>query len=334
MTTTGMNTSAFSAASAVSALDAHLTPAAPVVSVKPVTLDSPGRGTDLRVRISAPAAGSGLPVVLLSHGHGSSLEGYGPLADFWAAHGFVVIQPTHLDSRTVGLPQDDPRTPRLWRFRVEDMKRVLDHLDVLEAAVPGLGGRPDRTRVAAAGHSFGGQTVGNLLGLRVLDPVTGREEDDLSDARITAGVLLATAGRGGADLTPYAAETFPFLNPDFARMRTPALVVVGDRDDSPLSRRGPEWMTDAYTLSPGDKSLLTLFGAEHSLGGIPGYEARETTDENPEHVALLQRVTWAYLRHALGVDDTAWAAAREALSGGGAAPARLETREPGGTPAE
>ena len=146
MTTTGMNTSALSAVSAVSALDAHLTPAAPVVSVKPVTLDSPGRGTDLRVRISAPAAGSGLPVVLLSHGHGSSLEGYGPLADFWAAHGFVVIQPTHLDSRTVGLPQDDPRTPRLWRFRVEDMKRVLDHLDVLEAAVPGLGGRPDRTR--------------------------------------------------------------------------------------------------------------------------------------------------------------------------------------------
>ncbi|MFS8204140.1 alpha/beta hydrolase family protein [Streptomyces sp. CWNU-52B] len=302
-----------------------LTPPTPVVSVKPVTLAAPGRGTDLQVRISAPAAGAGLPVVVLSHGYGSSLDGYGPLADFWASHGFVVIQPTHLDSRTVGLPQGDPRTPRLWRFRVEDMKRVLDHLDLLEAAVPGLGGRVDRTRVAAAGHSFGGQTAGNLLGLRVLDPVSQGEED-LSDERIKAGVLLATAGKGGADLTPFAAEHFPFMNPSFDHMTTPALVVAGDRDDSPLSVRGPEWLADPYFLSPGDKSLLTLFGAEHSLGGIAGYEVQETTDENPERVALVQRVTWAYLRHALGIDDTDWALARKSLSDGGHPLGRIESK--------
>ncbi|MFE1797373.1 alpha/beta hydrolase family protein [Streptomyces sp. NPDC059517] len=285
--------------------------------MKPVVLEAPGRGQDLQVRVSAPVTGSGLPIVVLSHGFGSSLDGYGPLADFWAAHGFVVVQPTHLDSRTVGLAQDDPRTPRIWRHRVEDVKRVLDRLDLLEAAVPGLGGRLDRTRIAAAGHSFGGQTAGNLLGLRVLDPVSG-EEADLSDARIKAGVLLATAGKGGADLTPFAAENFPFMNPSFANMTAPALVVAGDRDDSPLSVRGPEWLADPYFLSPGDKSLLTLFGAEHSLGGIAGYEVRETTDENPERVALVQRVTWAYLRHALGIEDDSWAAARKALSEGAA----------------
>lgn len=302
-----------------------VTPAAPVVSVKPIVLPAPERGTDLHVRVSAPVTGHDLPVVLLAHGFGSSLEGYGPLADFWAAHGFVVIQPTHLDSRTVGLAQDDPRTPRIWRFRVEDMKRVLDDLDTLEAAVPGLAGRLDRSRIAAAGHSFGGQTAGNLLGLRVLDPVT-REQRDLSDPRITAGVLLATAGRGGADLTPFAAEHFPFMNPGFAHMTTPALVVVGDRDDSPLSVRGPEWMADPYALSPGDKSLLTLFGAEHSLGGIAGHEVKETTDENPARVALVQQVTWAYLRHALGIDSTAWAAARKLLAEGAHPLGRLESR--------
>nr|WP_314411784.1 chlorophyllase [Streptomyces sp. DSM 40484] len=281
--------------------------------MKPVVLEAPGRGEDLQVRISAPVSGDGLPIVLLSHGYGSSFDGYGPLADFWAAHGFVVVQPTHLDSRTVGLAQDDPRTPRIWRYRVEDMKRVLDRLDLLEAAVPGLGGRPDRSRIAAAGHSFGGQTAGNLLGLRVLDPV-GKEEVDLSDARIKAGVLLATAGKGGADLTPFAAEHFPFMNPSFANMAAPALVVAGDRDDSPLSVRGPDWLADPYFLSPGDKSLLTLFGAEHSLGGIAGYDVRETTDENPERVALLQRVTLAYLRHALGIEDDSWRAVRTELA--------------------
>lgn len=299
--------------------------ASPVVSVKPVVLEAPGRGADLEVRVSAPATGSGLPVVLLSHGFGSSMNGYGPLADYWAARGFVVVQPTHLDSRTAGLPPDDPRTPRLWRFRVEDMKRILDRLDLLAAAVPGLAGRLDPDRIAAAGHSFGGQTAGTLLGLRVIDPVSGAAED-LSDPRVRAGVLLATAGRGGADLTPFAAEQFPFMNPDFAHLTTPALVVAGDADDSPLSVRGPEWLTDPYVLSPGAESLLTLFGAEHSLGGIVGYEARETTDEDPERVALVQRVTWAYLRHALGLGDAEWAAVQRALSEDAAAPGRIESK--------
>jgi predicted dienelactone hydrolase len=297
----------------------------PVVSVKPVVLSAPGRGEDLHVKVSAPTVGRALPIVVLSHGFGSSLEGYGPLADFWAAHGFVVIQPTHLDSRTVGLPPDDPRTPRIWRHRVEDMKCVLDQLDLLEAAVPGLSGRLDRQRIAAAGHSFGGQTAGNLLGLRVLDPES-KKHADLSDPRVRAGVLLATAGQGGSDLTPYAAENFPFMNPSFADMARPALVIVGDRDHSPLTVRGPDWMADPYVLSPGDKSLLTLFGAEHSLGGITGYEVRETTDENSERVALIQRITWAYLRHALGIEDSNWVAAQKALSESANPLGRIESK--------
>jgi predicted dienelactone hydrolase len=112
--------------------ESGLTAPAPVVSVKPLVLSAPGRGDDLQVKVSAPTAGSELPIIVFSHGSGSSLDGYGPLADFWAAHGFIVIQPTHLDSRTVGLSRDDARTPRIWRFRVEDMKRILDHLDLLE----------------------------------------------------------------------------------------------------------------------------------------------------------------------------------------------------------
>jgi predicted dienelactone hydrolase len=300
--------------------------AAPVVSVKPVVLSAPGRGVDLHVRVSAPVTGGDLPVIVFSHGYGSSLDGYGPLTDFWAAHGFAVVQPTHLDSRTVGLPPDDPRRAGIWRSRVEDMTRILDRLELLESAVPGLGGRLDRSRVAAAGHSFGGQTAGVLLGLRVLDAEVD-EGEDLSDPRVEAGVLLATAGRGGADLTPFAAENFPWMrNPSFAHMTTPALVVAGDQDDLPLTVRGPAWMTDPYFLSPGRKSLLTLFGAEHSLGGIGGYEAKETTDENPRRVALIQQVTWAYLRHALGIDDSGWAAAQKTLPESADPLGRIESR--------
>jgi fermentation-respiration switch protein FrsA (DUF1100 family) len=213
----------------------------------------------------------------------------------------------------------------MWRFRVEDLKRILDHLDLLEAAVPGLAGRLDRGRLAVAGHSFGGQSAGNLLGLRVLEP-DSKEEADLSDSRVSAGVLLATAGTGGTDLTPFAAEHFPYMNPSFSDMTTPTLVIAGDHDDLPLTVRGPDWCTDPYFLSPGAESLLTLFGAEHSLGGIAGYEVAETTDENPARVGLIQQVTWAYLRHALGIEDASWQAAQKALAADSGALGRLESK--------
>ncbi|MQS15876.1 chlorophyllase [Streptomyces kaniharaensis] len=291
-----------------------------VVSAKPVVLPAPGRGEDLQVRVSAPAGGGGLPVIVFSHGFGWSMNGYAPLADHWAAHGFVVVQPTHLDSRTLRISAEDPRTPRMWRFRIEDITRVLDGLDVLEASVPGLAGRVDQGRIAVAGHSWGAQTVSALLGARVLD-ADGVPGQDMSDPRVKAGVLLALTGLGD-DLTPFAAEHFPFMKPSFDTMTTPALVVAGDKDQSHLSTRGPDWFTDPYTYSPAPKSLLTLFGAEHSLGGIPGYEVAETTDENPARVALIQHLTTAFLHSALDPADTGWEAAASALQ---AAPDPLGT---------
>ena len=297
----------------------------PVVSVSPVALPAPDRGEDLQMRVSAPTTGEHLPIILFSHGFGSSMRAYGPLVDFWAGHGFVVVQPTHLDSRTVGLDAGDPRRPSLWRSRVEDMRSILDNLDVVEAAVPQLQGRLDHGRIAVAGHSFGGQTAGVLLGLRVLDPDSG-DETGLSDPRVRAGVLLATAGRGGDDLRPGMIEQFPWLNPSFARMATPTLVVAGDADVSFLTTRGAGWSADPYRLSPAGKSLLTLFGAEHSLGGIPGYEAAETTDESPERVAALQQLTWAYLRTALDPEDPAWPAAKAAFTENSNPLGRIESR--------
>jgi hypothetical protein len=197
---------------------------------------------------------------------------------------------------------------------------------VLEAAVPGLAGRLDRRRIAAAGHSFGGATAAVLLGLRVTDPQTG-VADDLSDPRVTAGVLLATAGRGGDHLTPYAAQNLPWLREvDFSHLTAPALVVAGDKDHLPVTTRGPEWTTEPYTFSPADKSLLTDFGGEHHLGGISGYDAAETTDENPERVALVQEVTLAYLRHVLGIDSSTWIAAQAALAGTVHPLGRLESK--------
>ena len=294
---------------------------APVLSFGPLVLPSRGRAVDLQVRVSAPVTGSELPVILLSHGHGnsnnlSSLNGYAPLADQWAAHGFAVIQPTHLDSKTLGLREaDDPEAPLYWRSRAGDMTRILDELDVIEAAVPLLPGRLDRSKVAVAGHSMGGHTASVLLGARLTDPRDGTEVN-LAEPRIKAGVLLAAPGRGGEALSEFAAKNYSFFSTvDFSAMNTPALVVAGDKDASThLTVRGPEWHTDPYFLSPGPKSLLTVFGAEHGLGGVAGYDAAETTDESPERVAAVAGLSLAYLRTALYPRDSAWQAACDALT--------------------
>jgi predicted dienelactone hydrolase len=275
---------------------------------------------DLEVRVSAPVTGSDLPVILLSHGQGysnhlSSLNGYAPLANFWAAHGFVVIQPTHLSSSTLSLDPATPGGPLHWRSRAEDMTRILDRLDVIEAAVPQLLGRLDGDKVAVAGHSMGGHTASLLLGARLTDPDDGTEVD-LAEPRIKAGVLLAAPGRGGDAVTEFVAENYSFFSTmDFSKMTTPTLVVAGDKDASThLTVRGPDWHADPYFLSPGPKSLLTLFDAEHGLGGVSGYDVAETTDENPKRVAAVQRLTWAYLRTELHPGDSAWQAARDALT--------------------
>lgn len=294
--------------------------ATPVFSISPISLSAPGREIDLQIRVSAPVTGGDLPVILLSHGHGPSLyipslDGYGPLTNFWAAHGFVVIQPSHLNSKVHGLPPSAPRGPLFWRSRVEDMKHIIDQLDHIEASVPLLRGRLDRSRIVIAGHSMGGHTAGMLLGARLTDPKDKDAIDvNMLEPRIKAGVLLAAPGNGGDDLSTNAAENYSFLNPDFSHMSTPTLVVAGDEDVSPhLTIRGADWYADPYHLSPGSKCLLTLYGAKHGLGGIAGYDAKETGDEDPDRLAAVQRFTWAYLRSQLYPEDFVWDTARAAL---------------------
>lgn len=265
-----------------------------VVPMAPVALPAPRRGIDLNIRVTAPVGGDALPVIIFSHGNVQSLYAYGPIANHWASHGFVVIQPTHLDLRMLGLAPDDWRRRQLWRFREADMLQVFDALEDIERRSPIIHRRLDHTRIAVAGHSWGTQTAGTLLGATHPDPDNGSFVDQ-RDARIKAGVLLAVPGLGGNDLSARAAQAFPFMHPEFSTMATPTLIVAGDRDEGRLTVRGPDWWRDAHDLSPPPKALFTVFGGEHSLGGIPGYEARETSDARPERVAAIQRVTTAFL---------------------------------------
>jgi pimeloyl-ACP methyl ester carboxylesterase len=298
---------------------------APALSMGPLSLSIEGRGELLTYRVTAPAAGDKLPLILFSHGNGQSLYTYGPLINHWASNGFVVINPTHLDSRMIALASDDPRRPQLWRHREQDIVALLDNLNAIEAAVPFIKGRIDRDRIAVAGHSWGAQTASMFLGATHPDPNDGSTVS-LRDVRVKAGVLFAVPGTGGDNLSEFAARNFPFMHPNFSGVTTPTLVVAGDNDNGAMTVRGPDWWREAYDLSPGARALFTVHGGEHSLGGIPNYEARETTDEDPARVAAVQSLSTAFLLGALSGSQGAWCAAVADMTNASASKGTIEEK--------
>ncbi len=308
---------------------------APVLSYNPVRIEVSGRPLPLSVRVSAPATGTGLPVIVFSHGHGPSTfvgssYGYAPLVDFWAAHGFVVVQPLHLDATFLGLREDPaPDAPLYLEHRAEDLRLVVDHLDAIEQAVPGLPGRVDRTRIAAAGHSAGGNTVGLVSGSTIADQHNSSDTGSVIgsvDERFGARVMIAAPGRG-SDLDGDAKGPYGVLgSTTFEGMSPRVLVVTGQNDWHPFFSSRPDWRSDAYTDSPAPKTRLMIAGAEHGFGGISGFDAAETTDEDPERVAVVRALIWAYLRSELFTGDSAWPDAIAALALAGKPLASVESK--------
>lgn len=291
----------------------------PIISFSPVVLPVPDRHVNLEAKVSAPANGNHLPVIILSHGHGpsnflSSYKGYSPMADFFAARGFVVIQPTHQNSKALGLSPTLPEAPLFWSSRPADVKFILDHLDEVISSVPGLTGRVDKSNVAAIGHSMGGHTLAMLAGMEVTDPVTGKIVN-AAEPRLKARVLIGASG-GPEGFNGAARQLYPVLAAgDFSTMTLPALIVNGDKDVNLMFSDVDNWRADAYYQSPGPKDLLTVFGAEHIFGGISGYDARETSDENPERVAFVCESILAYIRSTFDTNDRSWEEAKKALNG-------------------
>lgn len=304
----------------IPAPDATLT-----VAYTPIRLTMSDRQA-LELRLTAPTSGDMLPIVILSHGFGPSnyipsKDGYAPLVQFWAERGFAVIQPTHASSRVGGLPPDAPGSPFFWRERVEEIRAIIDQLPEVERQAPSVMGRLDHSRIGAAGHSFGGHTVGLLLGTQV-------EGEDFSDSRISAGILLAAPGRGGSDLTEDSAARFPFFDVDFSSMKTRCLVVCGDADNPHFTTRGPEWHADAFRDAPGSDALFTLHHVGHGLGGIAGLDAKETEVESPDHLEATKRLTLAWLRTVMGEDVGAWSLACNALDDGASPLGKITLRLP------
>ncbi|EJC75277.1 putative dienelactone hydrolase [Rhizobium leguminosarum bv. trifolii WSM2012] len=284
--------------------------AALTVAYTPIRLPMPGR-QPLELRLTAPAIGTELPILLLSHGFGPS--NYIPSKDGYASSRTV------LGGKGGRCDPADAREFAGWWPTVGCNRRAVllaracrgdegdpGPLGRDRAAGSAVAGRMDHARIGAVGHSFGGHTVGLLLGAQL-------DGEDLSDPRISAGVLLTTPGRGGKDMTSESAARFPFFDVDFSTLTTRSLVVCGDMDNPHFTTRGPEWHGDAFQDAPGAETLLMMRGVGHGLGGIAALDAKETETEAPDVLEATRRLTLAWLQTALGADEGAWPRARLSL---------------------
>ncbi|WP_333577429.1 alpha/beta hydrolase family protein [Sphingobacterium sp.] len=283
----------------------------PVITYSPLVMSVSDRAVDMHLKVSAPVNGTNLPIVILSHGHGastylSSLRGLAPLTEFFSSKGFIVIQPTHPDSKLLGLDTTGPEGRLFLKSRAKDIHFILDNLDRILATVPGLENRADKSQVSAIGHSLGALTTGMLAGAEITDNVTG-EIISLAEPRLKAIVMIGAPGSPEGLNGDFAITNYPILKGiNYKTMSLPTLVINGDKDINLNFSDVENWRADPYYESPVASSLLTIFGAEHIYGGVSGWDVAETSDESPERVAFVCESILAYICSAMDSNDNSW----------------------------
>ncbi|MDB5802594.1 MAG: Platelet-activating factor acetylhydrolase plasma/intracellular isoform [Rhodocyclales bacterium] len=135
----------------------------------------------------------GVPLVVFSHGMGGSRNGYSYLADDWASHGIASLHVQHVGSdRSLW---QGAAVSVLWRVQEaagseEAMARALDvHFALDQILASPYAMRIDKTRIAAAGHSYGANTSMLVAGANVIHD---GKLLDLVDPRIKAAVLISS----------------------------------------------------------------------------------------------------------------------------------------------
>lgn len=250
------------------------------------TLSAPGRKTALQYRATFSRSAKNMPVIVWSHGAFGSHSAYVPLAQYWASHGYLVLQPTHSDSMREGTKPNikNPLVFKDWAQRPRDISFLIDQLENLETLIPALKGRVDRVLVGIGGHSFGAHTAQLLAGMQTKRLLPRGSRDDFTEKRALAFVIVSPQG-----------TTAQIDREALAGMTAPFLMITGTNDDSPANDKDYKWRLDAwnYAAAAPDRYLLLINGAHHGFGGISGTvrftgagPANETTVEAVRSAAL------------------------------------------------
>lgn len=261
----------------------------PVGVIPMAPLHDGQRNKDLEVSIEYPTRGGPFPIIIFSHGYGSSDRGYEPLISYWTSNGYVCIRPSHADAgalrdamrevmternaqqqqqrrrgsqQGVVIPMAPQRNPAediwdrereaQWRNRAADIKLILDSLDQLEKLFPELQGKMDHTKIGVGGHSYGAFTALLLAGMRTF----GDPPLQLADGRVRA--VVAMSPQGVATNRGTTAQSW-------SDVKIPVMYLTGTLDRGANESEDVNWRKTAFDNSlTGDKYLLLIDSARNS----------------------------------------------------------------------
>jgi predicted dienelactone hydrolase len=274
-------------------------PAGPTfeVAIVDMALHDRWRRKTIPVRLTFPAQGRySFPIIVFSHGAYGSSDCYALLAQHWAAHGYVCLQPSHSDALARGEPRPATDNFRDWPNRPLDISFLLDELPLLEDEVSDLAGRLDTALIGVGGHSYGASTAQLLAGVRVRDRPRRK---DYRDPRIRAVLLMSPQGSG------------PLHEPgSWSGVTLPMMTLTGTEDTGQWGG-GPDWRQEPFKRAPaGDKYLVVVQGGQHDFGGISRRVARP---HDPRQAGIALHASLAFWDAHLKND----AGARQFLKGGG-----------------
>jgi pimeloyl-ACP methyl ester carboxylesterase len=176
-------------------------------------------------------------VIVFSHGFGGAPTAYQPLLSEWAAHGFTVIAPLHVDSQQHPERRADGATAFSTRLMDLSVARAM-----AEHAHPG---KP----LIVAGHSFG--SLMSFIEGGALTPA-----GPLGDPAVKGVIAFSSPGNIPGVVTDQT----------YASLTVPLLMVTGDKDLVPGFADDWHAHRTAFDTSPaGGKTLLVFADGDHQL---------------------------------------------------------------------
>lgn len=254
-----------------------------VKSVNTLSFRIENQTNDLQLRVTWPDAPGPFPVIIFSHGAASSKDLYTRVINHWASHGYAAIQPTHVDSESLGSKMGSITPTQLLMGRIGDMQFILNNMNAI-ADKAGIPGKLNQDQIAVAGHSFGGQIALIMAGLPLMTPEGPKS---YGDQRIKA--LVSYNGTGPMDR---------IANDKWGEVTVPVLAASGTNDPGATGDgllRSWRWRIGAYDLvGSKEKYAVSIAMGDHYFGGLICREGAGGKPD-PEGLSYVNGASTAFL---------------------------------------
>lgn len=247
------------------------------------------------VKIFSPRGQGGpFPVIIFSHGLGSSRDVYGYLGRHWTSHGYVSVHVQHAGSdaavwegsavsqrmdllrRAASLPENFKNRPRDISFAIDELTRLNENDSRWKNVF-------DLNRIGVAGHSFGAFTALASVGEVFFTP--RGEQLSFCDSRIKAAIAMS----------PPVFPSEQNRDAAYAEIFVPCLHMTGTEDDSPVGETEVADRRIPFERIPAaPQYLVTFSGGDHFMfsGRWPGQSGGENDKMFQELILSSSTAFW------------------------------------------